>query len=384
MPATKRPAPKKASKVTSSPDRLTLRDLNRATLGRQMLLAREAVSISTALERLVGLQAQWPAPPYTGLWTRLKKFERRDLAQLIEQRRVVRAPLMRATLHVANADDYLQLRPLLRELFAHALDGMPAERTKDIDPEALGDEARPFLAETPRTQEEVRQFLAARHPKLDVRMMGHAVRMNLPLVQTPGEGTWGFSSAPAFALAETWLGRPLAKHPDPRALIRRYLAAFGPATVRDAQTWCGLRNLQATFDALRPELRVLADEKGRELFDLPDAQRPSADTAAPARFLPEFDNLLLSHVDRSRVVPEAFRKKVFLPGLRVAPTFLIDGFVAGSWNLERTKNQAVLALMPFAPLPKKDRTALAAEAEQLARFLAPDTDRREIKFGPLK
>jgi hypothetical protein len=369
--------------ITKSSPALSLRDLNRALLARQFLLARENISVLEAVRRLVALQAQMPAPPYVGLWTRLQQFERGELASLLDARRVVRAPLLRGTLHLVAAEDYLRLRPTLRTLFEHALDGMPANRMRGIDPAALAAEAAPFLRAAPRTQDEVRTFLTAQHPKLDERMMGHAVRMQLPLVQIPGPGAWGFPAAPQFALADAWIGRPLVKKADGPELVRRYLAAFGPATARDVQVWSGAAKelLAETIAEIRDELVAFEDEKGRELFDLPNAPRPAEDTTAPPRFLPEFDNVLLSHVDRSRIVPEKFRKGVFLPGLRVAPTFLIDGFVHGSWSVERQKQNATLVLQPFATVPRSERAGLVAEGERLVRFVAADAEKHLVRFA---
>ncbi len=346
-----------------------------------MLLAREKTGVTDAAQRLAGLQAQWPAPPYVGFWTRLAEFERADLARALDKRTLVRAPMMRATLHVVTAGDFLKLRPVVQPVLARGFAGL-GDRVKGIDPVALAAAAKPFLAETPRTQDEVRHFLVERHPKLDDRAMGHAVRMHLPLVQIPGPGTWGFPTAPQFALAEKWLGRPLAKSADPRELVRRYLAAFGPATPRDAQAWSGLPEAREAMEALRPKLKTFTDENGRELFDLPEAPRPDEDTPAPPRFMAEYDNLLLAYVDRSRVVPDKFKPKVYLAGLRVASTFLIDGFVHGSWKLERAGKKATLVVTPFAPIPRSERAALEAEAEKLLEFVAFDVDakNRALRF----
>jgi hypothetical protein len=372
------PAPKKKPAA----EKLTLRDLNRALLARQWLLAREKAGVVAAVRQLVGLQAQWPAPPYVGLWTRLAQFDRADLAREIERRTLVRAPLLRGTLHLAAADDFLRFRPVLQPVLAAGFAGL-GERTKGIDPAALAAEARPFLLAAPRTQDEVRNFLVASHPKLDDRAMGHAVRMTLPLVQVPGPGTWGFPPAPQFSPVDAWLGKPLAKTGSPADLVLRYLAAFGPATPRDFQTWSGLPNASATFETLRPKLAVFADEKGRELFDLPDAPRPGGEVAAPPRFVAEYDNLLLSHADRSRVVADEFRKGVFLPGLRVAATFLIDGFVRGAWKVERVGKKATLVITPFAALAKQESAALEAEAKPLLELVAFDADpkARSVRFA---
>jgi hypothetical protein len=369
-------APRKALR------RLSLRALNRATLARQMLLDREKVSVTAAVERLVGMQAQLPAPPYIGLWTRLAKFERAQLLHLIESRKLVRATLMRATLHLATAEDFVQLRPVLEPVLTRALQSRPKERTQGFDLDAIAALGRQVLRDGPRTFNEIRDALAEQFPKLDVRAMGYAVRTHVPLVQVPEpEARWGFPREPKFALAETWLGRSLGKEAEPGPLILRYLAAFGPAKAADVQTWSGLQGLRDSIENLRPQLNVLADEKDRELFDLPGAPLPSEDEPAPPRFLPEFDNLLLAHSDRSRIVPDAYRKKVFLPGLRVAATFLLDGFVSGSWKVERTKKSATLVIEPFAAVAKKERDALAEEGDRLVRFVEDGAGAWDVRFS---
>jgi hypothetical protein len=360
---------------------LTLRDLNRATLARQMLLARAPVGATEAVQRLVGLQAQLAGPPYVGLWTRLTRFERGELARRIEERAVVRATMMRATLHLATAEDYLRFRPVLEPALSRALQAIPGQRTKGFDLATLATDARRCLRGGPRTFAEIRASLAKRHPGLDVRAMGYAVRLHVPLVQVPGTGAWGFPSDPAFALAESWLGQPVGQSPDPRPLVLRYLAAFGPATARDFQTWSGLPALRDAIEALRPELRVRKGEDGRDLLDLPDAPLPSGDEPAPPRLLPEFDNLLLGHADRARIVPPAHRSRVFLPGLRVRATFLVDGFVRGAWRIERTRKAAALVIEPFASLRREERAALAEEGERLLRFVAEEAAAWEVRFA---
>ena len=364
---------KAGARATTAAERVTLRELNRRTLARQMLLTREPTSIATAVGRLVGLQAQLPGAPYVGLWTRVAGLSRDDLAAAIDSRALVRATSMRGTLHLITADDYVALRSVIQPVLSRGMRSVLRERAEGLDLDALTADARRCLADGPRTFEQVRGYLAERHPGLDVRAMGYAVRMHLALVQVPGKGAWGFATEPGFALAESWIGQPLATSEDPRELVRRYLAAFGPAAARDAQTWSGLQGLGETFEALRPELRVLTGEDGRELFDLPDAPRPSSDVPAPPRFLPEFDNLMLGHTDRTRVVPEAYRPRIFLSALRVRATFLIDGMVQGAWKIERTgtkKKIATLVIEPFAALAKGDRAALAEEGERLVRFVA--------------
>jgi hypothetical protein len=360
---------------------LTRRELNRATLARQMLLAREKITALRAIERLVGVQAQLARPPFIGLWTRLKTFEREDLIRLVQSRKVVRATLMRGTLHLMSAQDYAKLRAPLQPALSAGMQSILRDRGQDLDIDRLVAEGRQYFDEKPRTFDELRDHLRKRFPKGDERAMGYAIRMHLPLIQVPTDAEWGYPGAADFAVAESWLGEPIGGDASPHALILRYLAAFGPATVSDAQTWSGLHSLKLPFEELRPKLKTFRDERGRELFDLPKAPHPAEDTPAPVRFLPEYDNLILSHDDRTRFVAKEHRSAVFLPALRVISTFLVDGFVAGTWKIERKKDKATLMLMPFAALPRKVRDELSDEGDRLVRFVERDAQKFELHFG---
>jgi len=361
---------------------LTLRDLNRATLARQLLLGRERIKPLRAIERLVGLQAQWPKPPHVGLWSRVLGFEREDLLGLLRSREAVRATMMRGTLHVVSARDFVALRPPLQPMLTRGTLAVLRERARGIDVEEVASIARRCLADGPRTFEQVRDALASVHPKGDLRAMAHIARMSVPLVQAPtAADAWGFPGAPEFALAEEWLGVKLGPAGALDDLVLRYLAAFGPASAGDVQTWSGVQGVKEVVERLRPQLVILRDERKRELFDLPKAPRPGADALAPAVFLPEFDNLVLAHTDRRRFVADGHRKRVYLPGLRIAATFLVDGFVAGTWSAARKKDAATLLVEPFEPLAKKTQGALAAEADGLARFVEPDARTFEVRFA---
>lgn len=210
--------------------------------------------------------------------------------------------------------------------------------------------------------------------------MRYTVRMFLPMVQVPITTGWSYPNKPEFTLAESWLGRPVSAKDNLRELVLRYLAAFGPASVTDAQTWLGTK-LRNTFEALRPELQTYRDESRRELFDLPDVQLPDVDLPAPIKFLPEFDNLLLSHNNRTPVIADEHRPKVYLPGLRVAATILVDGFVRGTWKIEKAKSATTLMIEPFNKLSKKDRAALIEEGEQLLRFIESKAKSFEVRFA---
>jgi winged helix DNA-binding protein len=362
-------------------DVLTRQELNRATLARQMLLAREKTTVLKAVERLAGLQAQLARPPFIGLWSRVEGFRAEDLARAVHDRKVVRATLMRGTLHLMTTKDYLDLRPALQPLLSEAFQGVLGERAQRIDLDRVTKAARACLDERPRTFEELRAVLGKAWPDLDARALGYAVRMHLPLVQVPTDTRWGWPAAASFAVAESWIGRKMGKGGGAVALVLRYLGAFGPASVRDAQAWSGMRSLADAFAALRPRLKVFHDEKGRELFDLPTAPRPPAATPAPVRFLPDYDNLVLAHVDRTRVVADAHRARLATKNLQVPATFLVDGFVAGMWKIERARSKAALVLTAFETLSRKARADLTLEGTALLRFVESDARTAEVRFS---
>lgn len=357
---------------------LTLRDLNRATLARQMLLAREAAPAVETVERLGGMQAQLARPPFIGLWTRLRGFDRDELLRAVTDRTVVRGTLWRGTLHLVTARDYLAFRPVLRAMLAGGLQRILGDRLKSLDAEGLVATARAILDERPRPFDEIRPLLAAAGHPGDERALGYAVRMLLPLLQLPSGGTWGWDAKAPFGVAETWIGAPLERSEAPHELVRRYLAAFGPATPADASAWSGVRGLKAAFEELRPELVSFRDERGRELFDVPDAPRPPGDADAPVRYLPEYDNLVLAHADRARVLADEHKRRLISPNLQVAPAFLVDGQVAGTWKMERARGAAVLAVQPFAQLPKGARPALVEEGDALLRWVEPDARDHQV------
>lgn len=360
---------------------ITRRALNRALLARQMLLSREKRSAVSAVERLVGLQAQQARPPFVGLWSRVEGFQREELQTALMRRKVVRATLMRATLHLMSAKDYVEFRPALQPMLRVGMKSILRKRADDLDIDAIVAAAREALDARPSTFAELRAYLAKRFPEADERAMGYAVRTLLPLVTTPGGEAWGFRGDSSFALAEPWIGKPLRTDEDMRALALRYLKAFGPSSAADMQVWSGLQGVQAALEALRSQLVVFRDERKRELFDAPDAPRPEEHTPAPVRFIAAFDNLVLSHADRSRIVSDAHRPRVVTKNLQVLPTFLVDGFVAGTWTLERAKNTATLTIAPFATLLKGVKKELAEEGEKLARFAEPEADRFEVRFS---
>ena len=360
---------------------LTQRELNRALLARHMLLERTALPAPAAIERLAGLQAQQPLSPYVALWTRLRGFRRDDLAGPIGERSVVKATLMRTTLHLVTAEDYLWLRPTIHPALARASRGTSERRGQTFDLEHVLAEARRFIGETPRSFAELSAFLVELQPAADVAAMRFAVRMHLPMVQVPIADGWSYPGNPKFTLAEPWLGRPIPTEQNVRALLARYLAAFGPASVADLQAWSGLSGLKGAIEELRGELRTFRDERGRELLDLPNAPLPPGDTPAPERFLPEYDNLYLAHQDRTRIISEADRARAMEGGnLRFLGTFLVDGFGCGVWRIEKTKAGATLAIEPFRALTQANRRALTEEGEQLLRFVESGAQAYTVRF----
>jgi hypothetical protein len=346
-----------------------------------MLLRRRKLSAVEVIEHLVGMQAQAPAPPYVGLWTRLEDFHPDDLACLILERRAVRIALMRNTVHLVSARDCLALRPLMQPVFDRTLYSTRANRThlEGVDIEALVVAGRALLEERPRTAKELGELLQEQWPEREAAALARAIRHLVPLVQVPPRGLWGKSGPAAHTTAEAWLGRPLDPAPSLEETILRYLGAFGPATVKDVQTWSGLTRLGEMIERLRPRLRIFRDESGKELFDVPDASLPDPDTPAPPRLLPEFDNLILSHADRTRVIAEEYRKAIASRNGMVPATFLVDGFVRGTWKTEGSRGRGDLEIKPFEPLTREDRDALAEEGERLIRFT--DAESYGIRFA---
>jgi hypothetical protein len=349
------------------------RALNRATLARQFLLERTTRSVPDVVEHLVGLQAQTPHSWYLGLWNRIAGFRPEAAADRLTDRSLVRIALMRSTIHLVTARDAHGLRaaiqPVLdRDLHHNQLHG---DGVRGLDVDEVVAAARPLLAERARTSRELGALLQARWPDRPAAALAYAVRNRLPLVQVPPRGLWGRSGPIAHTSAEAWIGDGAGYSPE--TLMRRYLAAFGPATVMDVQTWSGLTHLREVITPMRAQLRVFHDEHGRELYDVPDAPRPDPDTPAPVRFLYDFDNLLLSHADRSRVLTEAYQQ-VFRTRRSPAPAaVLVDGTTAADWALERDGDTAVLTVRPHRPLSDDEAAAVAVEAARVLDFAAADT-----------
>jgi hypothetical protein len=365
-------------------DVLSQRALNRALLERQLLLRRASVSVADAIEHLVGQQAQVPMDPYLGLWTRLDGFRPERLAEMIESRRAVRAPLMRSTIHLVTAPDLLRIRPVMQPVLERTFTtGSPFGRSlRDLDAGEVAVAGRELLEERPRSRAELTPLLLERWPGHDGNALAQAVTYLLPVVQVPPRGVWGKSGQARFATAESWLGAPLASDASPDPVVLRYLAAFGPASVMDAQSWSGLTRLKEVFARLATGLRVFRNEAGRELFDLPDAPRPDPETPAPPRFLPEYDNVFLGHADRTRLVSDEQRQAlVAAAGTRTLRTVLIDGCVAGAWAIDRSDDAARLVIEPAVRLSKPSRAGLLDEGARLLVSVAPEATRHDVRIG---
>ncbi|HWF49816.1 MAG TPA: winged helix DNA-binding domain-containing protein [Solirubrobacteraceae bacterium] len=360
---------------------LTTRALNRATLARQLLLARAEIAIPDAVAQLGGLQAQEPKPPFIGLWSRVAGFRSADLEDALRDRAVVRATMMRGTLHLVTASDYGAFRAPLQPVLTRGMTSALRDRSEGLEPEAVLPVARELLEERPRTFDELRALLQEAFPEVNDRALGFAVRMLLPLVMVPSGDRWAFPRVAEFTLAERWLGRPVSEDEGPEELVLRYLSAFGPASAADMQTWSGLQRIKGVLERLRPRLASFADERGRELFDLPEAPRPSEGVSAPPRFLPEFDSLLLAHADRARVISDEHRPAVITKNLRVRATFLLDGFVRGTWESKRTRRAPTLTISPFEPLSKREFAALKTEGAALLGFTDGDVSELEVTLA---
>lgn len=367
---------------TPAPPVLTRRALNRATLARQLLLERSSMSVTAAVEHLVGLQAQTPHTAYVGLWTRLAGFRPEELSDLLAAREVVRLALMRSTIFLVTARDAWALRPLVQPVHDRMHKSQWGRRLGEVDVSAVLAAGRAFVEAEPRTFRALGEHLLERWPGHDRMALEQTIRTGVPLVQVPPRGLWGRSGAVAHTSIEAWLGAPPPEWLTVDGLVLRYLRAFGPASVMDAQMWCGLTRLRDVFERLRPELVVFRDEQGRELFDVPEGPRPDPDVPAPPRFLYDYENMLLSYADRSRAILPERLERIVAPLNESISTFLVDGFVAGTWRIERDRGRATLLIRPLVPLSKPDERTLLDEGAGLVAFVAGDGATHDVAVGP--
>ena len=360
------------------PETLSLRQLNRALLTRQLLLERAGMKSLTAITHLVGMQSQIPNPPYIGLWTRLSQFAKADLTALLDSRQIVRAPWFRSTLHLVAAEDHQRFQAVIQPALARGLRSFFGKRAKGLDIDKLVETAAPFLEREQPAIGALREELQRHFPHEDKQAMAYAVRSYLPLVQVPPSGTWGVGARATYTTAADWLG---AANPSGlESLFRRYLAAFGPASVMDFQTWCGITSLKSKLAPALKSLVAYRGEDGAQLFDLPDMELADPDMPAPIRFLPEYDNILIAHKSRERALPEAHRKKVFASAGRVLGSVLIDGFVGAIWKTRRDKASAVMTVTLFENIDSDKRDGIADEGMRLLRFIDEDASEHSIEF----
>lgn len=367
--------------ATTSLPMLSQRALNRALLDRQMLLERSSRSVPRAVEHLFGLQAQAPWSPYFALWSRLDRFDPHELGAMLTDRRAVRIVIMRGTVHLVSAEDCLLLRPLHAEFLARGLltsSWRPGLTDLDLDDVVAA--GRDLVEEQPLTFRDLGIRLAERWPDRDAQTLAQVVRARVPLVQLPPRAVWGQAGQVVVTTAEHWLDRPLATDAALDDMVLRYLAAFGPASVMDVQAWSGLTRLREVADRLGDRVRRFRNQAGRELLDVPDGPLPDPDTPAPVRLLPDFDNVLLSHADRTRIIDVDIRKRLNIVNGMLPGTVLVDGRVAATWSIERAKAAATLVVSPFEPLSRGVARAIGDEGERLLAFGAADADDHDVRI----
>ena len=366
---------------------LTLRELNRAMLARQLLLERARIGVVPAIERLAALQAQWAPSPYIALWSRLKDFRREQLWSAIERHHVIRARLMRGTLHLVSAKDFYAYAVATQDLQRGAWNRLQVGR--GVDPKHVATVAIAF-AHQPRPKEEVLEHIEQR---IGAKLGGpfnwlvwRFVSAHADLVTAPPGGHWEYGGTDApYVAARHWIARGGRPSEDAalEVLVRRCLAAFGPATLADVAKFAGQvpPRVRPTLERIAPKLRTFSDEQGRLLYDLPRAPRLDGDVPAPVRFLPRYDELLISYAHRDRVIAPAHRRIVYSKNAIVEAVVLVDGFAAGTWKVDRVKNVAMLGIAPFARFRARDRAAIEAEGHRLLSFLAPEANSAEVRFS---
>lgn len=366
--------------LRGKPPVLSTLALNRALLARQMLLNRVDIPLLDVIERLVGIQAQDPTAPYYSLWARLNEFRQEDLSNLILDKKVVRLALMRSTIHLVSAHDAMNLRPLVQSVQENVLKSSFGKYLNGVDIQAIAKAGRSLVEAKPLTFSELGKLLGNHWPNVDSAALAAVVRTMVPLVQLPPRGIWGKSGKAVHTSAEDWLGTLPISTLTTEEMILRYLAAFGPASIKDIQVWSGLTRLNEKIKQLLSQLILFHDEEGNELFDIPNAPRPDENIPALPRFLGGFDNMLLSYADRKRIMDETYRNKVFTKNGIIRPTILIDGFVSGIWKVEKDKGTLRLIIELFKKISNEEQKALKEEANRLLDFMEDKKWPRQIMF----
>jgi hypothetical protein len=362
-------------------DKLSNHQLNRATLARQMLLERADMGIAPAVAFLGGLQAQQSNDPYIALWSRLAGFRHEDLTALIVDKTLLRATSMRATLHLHRADDLLGMRRLVAEFLKGMWRSNFRKRFGGEDEAKVRRAGIRLLdARAPMTAGALGKALHEMFPKAEPQALAALLQVTETLIQVPPTRLWGNGGAPLLQRVERWLPGHEAPSLTRSDLVRRYLRAFGPASVNDMQVWCRLTRLGAEFEALKDELVRFEAEDGRTLYDFADAPRPDGDTPAPVRFLPLYDNVYLGYDNRRRMLHEADSKRVNILA-EFKPPVLVDGVIAAGWAVQRSKGVARLEVAPYRRLGRRDRREIEAEGLDFLAFMEADATDYDVKIG---
>ncbi|CAN5655704.1 winged helix DNA-binding domain-containing protein [soil metagenome] len=365
---------------------LTAGELNRALLARQLLLERTTQDPVAVVAQLAGMQSQAPNPPYLGLAARIDDFAPQEASDRLADRTLVRATAMRGTIHLLVAEDLLAWSSLLRPLGERFIATQPQRgRLAPVAHELSAVVARgaALLHEQALTSKALAAAMAHDWPEVEPAVLALAARFLTPTVQVTPRGLWQTAGPPAFTTVEAWLGRSPHEASSIDDLFLRYLAAFGPATVLDAQAWSGLTRLGPVAHRLRPQLAVFTDDRGRELFDLPHAPRPPEDAPAPVRLIPEWDNLLLAHADKSRIICDDHKDRLFGSKNGIIPAaVLVDGMVEGTWRIERRAGRVTLTLSPFRSWSEAAEAAAVTEADRVLAITDPDAGHRVEVAAP--
>mgnify|MGYP003577417679 CR=1 FL=1 len=359
------------------PERLSTRALNRATLARQMLLERSDRGIADSVEFLGGLQAQQSNDPYIGLWSRLNGFRHEDLTALIVDKTLLRATSMRGTLHLHTIRDMVGFRALVQPFLSAQWKSNFLRRFGTEDQKAVQKAGRRLLDKGPMTAGALNKALKEKFQSAEPIALSSLLQLSETLIQIPPTRIWGTGSAPILTRIENWIGevpKPVLSRVD---LVRRYIRGFGPASVNDMQIWCRLTKLSAEFESIKDELVTFEDENERTLYDFPDAPRPDADTPAPVRFLPLYDNVYLGYDDRTRMLND---DTVHLVNLFQAfkPAVLVDGTVSAGWTVTTKKDAALLEIDLYRKMTKRELKDIEAEGQSFVRFMSEGAETYDV------